>query len=396
MSKLLSPLPIALSLLVATAIWAETSPPNIEKALEVQRQLVLERPGDATAHNDLGNLLSLTGRVGEAETAYQTAKRLDAVSIPARFNLGLLFQQTGRLEEANQEFYSLLEIEPRNAWAHYQLGAVAFAQGKRKQARELYARSFALDPTLSFPRNNPHVIDNPLATEALLMSTRYLDNPTARVPRQYAEAARIAELMLEVEKKATDGPEKAAEEKGAEEPPNPSEELLEGGSEGDEKSRVLTNEDLEDLGQVGQAGGRNVRRGSRSQGASRYSTSGRGGDSGREGVREQDPRSRYRPRSSGADNRAQEDSGRGGNTVGGFTTLGRVDEGNTLEEGEAGVPSNPGTVLRPQIGQPRPGTVVPGRPGGNSGGRGLEPYRPGTGSTARVALELLDDEAVGP
>ncbi len=392
-----SPILIAVSLLAALAVWADTSPPNIDKALQAQYQLVTQRPQDAMAHNDLGNLLSLTGRVGEAESAYLRAKDLDATDPSIRFNLGLLFQQTGRLEDANQEYYSLLELDPKNAWAYYQLGVVAVEQRKTKKATELYARSFALDPTLSFPQHNPHIIDNKLATEALLMSSRYLNDPTTRVPRKYAEAARIADLMLE-EELAEEEAAEVEQEEGTEwdEPSDPSTDLLE--DEEGESARVLTNEDLEDLSPVGQAGGRNSRREARSKGTSRYS-SGRSGRSAgrRDDAEEQDQRSRYRPRSSESRNRSVGGSG--------YTTMGRFgDEGAADSEDKTG-----SSTLRPGVGQPRPGTPVdrplagqptPDRPTSTrpitarpgSGGGGGRPFQPGTGSTASLRFELLDDE----
>ncbi len=395
---------IVVLLLAALAVWADTTPPNIDKALQAQYELVVERPDDAMAHNDLGNLLSLTGRLDEAESAYRRAKDLDAADPSIRFNLGLLFQQAGRLDDANQEFYSLLELDPKNAWAYYQLGVVAVDQGKNRKATELYARSFAIDPTLSFPEHNPHIIDNDLATEALLMSSRFKSDSTARVPRKYAEAARIADLMLEEEALAAEEMlEEEAEaeaEEGTEwdEPVDPSAELLEDG-EG-ESARVLTNEDLEDLSPVGQAGGRNSRRGARSKGTSRYSS---GRSAGRDGSEEQDRRSRYRPRSSSGRNNSLGGSG--------YTTMGRAgeEEGGTDEAVEksgtstlrptvgqprAGAPISRPIAGRPQAGRPtpdRPTSTRPitARPGSGGGGR---PFESGTGSTASLRFELVGDQ----
>lgn len=232
------------------------------------------------------------------------------------------------------------------------------------------------------------------------MSSRFLSNPTARVPRQYAEAARIAELMLEEEMAAEEEAleeEETTEEESAysEEPPDPTAELMDEELEADGESRVLTNEDLEDLSPVGQAGGRNVRRGGSRGSSSRYSSGRRGG--GRDaGSREQDLRSRYRPRSSESRNRSLENEKKeGGGSGRSYTTLG------SLEPNAAGR----GTP-RPEVGQPRPGArPMANRP--TTGGSGAdrpgsgrpgainrpdEPYRPGTGSTAQLRLELLDEE----
>ena len=382
-----SPILVGLSLLAVTAAWASPTPPNIEKALAAQYQLVIERPQDSMVHNDLGNLLSLVERFGEAESAYMKAKELDPVDPSIRFNLGLLLQQTGRLNDAAEEYFALLELEPDHAWAYYQLGTVAFEQGKTKTARERYARSFAIDPTLSFSKHNPHVIDNPLATEALLMSSRMRTQSTNRVPRQYADAGRIADIMLDqpekesVKVEARDEGE-SFEEMGGRDGSAPREMSSLGtpsSSDGlrrdeDGGSRVLTNEDLDAVERVGQAGSR----GSRAR-SSRYSTSSRdSGSMGSAGTyeadRTQEPPSRYRP----GDARRKD-----------------------LENGNGGTQSYPGSVA---IGQPvQRVQPAPGRPDIRSRPTPApQPteddsvpsvqrrrYRPGSNSTAAVRLKMV-------
>ena len=174
--------------------------PNLNKAVEAQRKIVADRPGDARAYNDLGNLLALANDRDGAEQAYRHSLDLAPNNASTRFNLGLLLQQSAREDEAKSEFEQLLEISPDHGWAHYQLGVIAEASGKRSDALERYARAFALDPTLSFASTNPQVIDNRMATEALLLSARYADSaPSAetRVPRLYDDPDRIADLMLQ-------------------------------------------------------------------------------------------------------------------------------------------------------------------------------------------------------
>ena len=87
-------------------------------------------------------------------------------------------------------------------------------------ALEHYAQALAYDPSLSFASNNPHIIDNPLFSEALIMSQRYLGKTSARVPRQYGDANRIVDLMLEGEDEEEGGgdeEESEDEEEGSEE-----------------------------------------------------------------------------------------------------------------------------------------------------------------------------------
>lgn len=187
---------VALPLTLTTS--ASMPPPNLNRALAEQYALVHEEPEVATVRNDLGNLLVLAGRIEEAEAAYRDALTLDPEYVSAHFNLGLLMQQTGRWREAHEHYERLLEIDPYHAWGHYQLGVVLDRRGQRSAALEHYARALAYDPDLTFDSNNPHIIENRLFAEALLMSQRYSEPPGARVPRQYGEPDRIIELMLKV------------------------------------------------------------------------------------------------------------------------------------------------------------------------------------------------------
>lgn len=186
---------VSLLLLVAWNTVGIT-PPNLDHALEEQTQLVADSPGDAKVHNDLGNLLLLAGRAADAEAAYARAVELAPFDSEIRFNYALLLQQSGRAQEADGQYRQVLEMAPRHAWAHYQLGVMAEAEGDRNEALELYAKAFALDPGLTFASNNPQIIDNSMATEALLMSSRYREAPGSKVPRYYGDASRILDLMV--------------------------------------------------------------------------------------------------------------------------------------------------------------------------------------------------------
>jgi Flp pilus assembly protein TadD len=183
------------SVLIVLASFAG-QPPNLEKALEAQRQLIGQQPYDPQARNDLGNLLLVAGRAADAEQAYRQALDLDPLNTAARFNLAILLQQSDRPEEAMSELRELLEIAPYHGWGHYQLGVLLEEAGDRSKAVEHYARAFAYDPSLTFAENNPHIIDNRLSTEALLMSQRYRSPQASGVPRLYSNPDRIVDLML--------------------------------------------------------------------------------------------------------------------------------------------------------------------------------------------------------
>ena len=185
----------AVALTTALAgIGAGEPPRNVVAALAEQRALALARPTDAGVWNDLGNLLALQGDLDEAEGAYARALELDPASASARFNVALLRQQRGDLPGAAGDFRALLEQDPAHAWAHYQLGSVHELLGQRSEALEHYAEAFTLDPELLFAETNPHIIENRLVTEALLVARRgSRSGPPA--PRAYNEAQRITSIL---------------------------------------------------------------------------------------------------------------------------------------------------------------------------------------------------------
>jgi hypothetical protein len=184
---------LALSLAALAALAA--TPPNLPKALAAQRLLAVQRPQDAGVQNDLGNLLLLAHRTGEAETAYRRALELDPKRTSALFNLALLEQDKGELKPARKLFEQVVQLEPQHAWAHFQLGAIAEAEGRRGPAVDEYARAFALDPQLAFPDVNPHVVGSQLMTESLLRSYRQSAMPP-QAPKSYEQPGRIASILV--------------------------------------------------------------------------------------------------------------------------------------------------------------------------------------------------------
>ncbi len=89
----------------------------------------------------------------------------------------------------------MLEQHPDHAWGHYQLGTLRQATGDRGRALKSFRAAFRLDPSLTDPRRNPHVLDNPLATAAMLEAFALIA-PAATSQRIYVEPSRITGLLL--------------------------------------------------------------------------------------------------------------------------------------------------------------------------------------------------------
>lgn len=183
------------TLAVAAAVAASAPPPNLSKAVEAQKALAQQAPGDDAVLNDLGNLLRMAGRLAEAEDAYRQALTIAPHKVPPRYNLGLLLQQQGKPEKALDEFRQVVKTEPAFAWAHYQIGALLEAKGNEAAALTAYAKAFSLNPDLAFPKINPQVIDNGLLTAALLRSYREMA-ALPQAPNTYEDPEHITSLLV--------------------------------------------------------------------------------------------------------------------------------------------------------------------------------------------------------
>ncbi len=102
---------------------------------------------------------------------------------------------TDRPKEARKLLKAMLKQHPDHAWGHYQLGTIHEARGDRSRALRSYREAFRLDPSLVDPRRNPHVLDNSLATAAMLEALPLIA-PRAAVQRIYVEPTRISGLLL--------------------------------------------------------------------------------------------------------------------------------------------------------------------------------------------------------
>ena len=103
---------------------------------------------DATTHYNLGLLMSMTGRLPEAEREYRRAIALDPAHADARGNLGPLLVRMGRMRDATDELRRLVADDPENVPALTNLGVVLLQQGKGREAREPLERALRLAPEL--------------------------------------------------------------------------------------------------------------------------------------------------------------------------------------------------------------------------------------------------------
>jgi len=186
---------LAAALVVAPLLLGAAPSARLADAVAAQRTLVEEQPGNAGALNDLGNLLVETGALEEAEEAYRRAMEIEPSRPEAPFNLALLQAANDHPREARRLLKAMLKEHPDHAWGHYQLGTLQQANGSRSRALGSYREAFRLDPSLSDPLHNPHVLDNSLATAAMLEAFA-LVGPALTSQRIYLEPTHITGLLL--------------------------------------------------------------------------------------------------------------------------------------------------------------------------------------------------------
>jgi len=181
---------LALALFAAPLMLGAAPQSSLEQAVAAQRDLVAEQPGSAGALNDLANLLVETGE------AYRRAIEIEPSRPEPPFNLALLLTANDHPRQASRLLKELLKEHPDHAWGHYQLGTLRQARGSRTRALRSYREAFRLDPSLTDPTRNPHVLDNSLATAAMLEAFASIAT-TSSAQRIYAQPSRIKGLLVQ-------------------------------------------------------------------------------------------------------------------------------------------------------------------------------------------------------
>lgn len=103
---------------------------------------------DPQTHYNLGLLLSITNRAGEAITEYEKALARDPMHADARLNMATALARQGRMDQASRELTRLVDQDPDNAVARTNLGVVLIQQGKVAQARVQLEAALRADPSL--------------------------------------------------------------------------------------------------------------------------------------------------------------------------------------------------------------------------------------------------------
>lgn len=119
---------------------------EIEKKLDLAKQVVDLNPEEATAWYNLGRAYEQVNSDSNAIEAYRRAISLAPGFPEAYNNLGILFFRNGRNNEAGRAFGKALTLSDTTAKYHFNLGAVYARLGNVERARQHWQRALQLDP----------------------------------------------------------------------------------------------------------------------------------------------------------------------------------------------------------------------------------------------------------
>ena len=157
------------------------------RLVEAERlyQQILARTPDATAHNNLGQLLNLLGRHEQAITELRRAIALRPDLAEPHNNLGIALAAVGKMDEAIAAYRTTIALQPNHARAHSNLGNALKTDGETTEAIAYYRKALSLESNYAEAHSNFGALLNEIgdAEEALKHHRRAIE-----LRPDYAEA----------------------------------------------------------------------------------------------------------------------------------------------------------------------------------------------------------------
>jgi len=119
---------------------------DLEQARNELLQLVAQTPGSAEAHQRLGKVLQLQGRLNEAEACFRRALELDPDYVAALIGLGNIEAARREFPSDLNRFETAIEIDPPNAEAHFACAGLLETMGRPDEALAAYFRALEFNP----------------------------------------------------------------------------------------------------------------------------------------------------------------------------------------------------------------------------------------------------------
>ncbi len=126
---------------------------QVERAIQ-RLSSISENKRQAFHYELLGVLFSRTGKLQDAEKAYQRALEKDPTRASASYYLFNDYVRAGRIEDAGRTLAAILERNPSDSKAYALRGALLERQGKIEEAKQSYAAALTIQPDSVVAANN--------------------------------------------------------------------------------------------------------------------------------------------------------------------------------------------------------------------------------------------------
>jgi tetratricopeptide (TPR) repeat protein len=141
---------------------------NLDAQINRTMESLRQSPDSAELHNTLGALLLDKKFPKDAEREFERAVDADRKYYQAWYNLGVVRAANGDELGASRAFRRTVDLKPGHSQALFQLGLVEEKNHHLDRAVHLYAKAFAINPSLLRVEVNPRILDSKLTDVALL------------------------------------------------------------------------------------------------------------------------------------------------------------------------------------------------------------------------------------
>jgi tetratricopeptide (TPR) repeat protein len=137
---------LGLALLAALAVLTWRQSRLYADSETLYRTTIERNPACWMAHNNLGEVLTDSGRLDEAITQYRKALEIKPDFDVAHINLGAMLARRGEVDEAMVHYRKALETRPDYALAHVDLGSALAGRGEVDEAIAHYRKALEIKP----------------------------------------------------------------------------------------------------------------------------------------------------------------------------------------------------------------------------------------------------------
>jgi guanine nucleotide-binding protein G(i) subunit alpha len=117
-----------------------------EESLQLLEKVLALEPSMAVAHNEKGEILTILGRLSEAQDSIDTAIKMSPAFVDAYSNKAAALNAQRRFKEAAQFCNKVLKANPKQSKAHDILGQALFHLGQPEEALKEAETATKLDP----------------------------------------------------------------------------------------------------------------------------------------------------------------------------------------------------------------------------------------------------------